>query len=269
MLLADTDTSEVVASMRYGLAKRSDADRALVVQAIKASVALLETDDRATAFSELVPAILDVGGPGYEPQADTDRSALQVFPRLVAAQEQVLLSNALYAFLEIFDAPEVESSLLPHLGEFLPFIRHLLSPATGSDADVKKSCLEFLASSAEMAPSSVRDLLAAEFGLCTKTLLEVMAVIAGDAMDPKFWDADVDDVGADDDDCHIVAEDTLDRIVQAIGGQAVLPTAFSMIPELLRPESEWKQRYAALSAIGTLAEGCVEEYQKDVQSIVQ
>ena len=96
-----------------------------------------------------------------------------------------------------------------------------------------------------------------------------MAVIAGEAMDPRFWDADVDDVEVDDDECHIVAEDTLDRVVQAIGGQAVLPTAFSIIPEMLRPESGWKQRYAALSAIGTLAEGCVDEYQKDIQSIVQ
>lgn len=58
MILLDTDVSEVVASLQFGLQDRSNFR--LVIQAMKAAVAVLQTDDRANQMVALVPAILDV-----------------------------------------------------------------------------------------------------------------------------------------------------------------------------------------------------------------
>lgn len=58
MLLLDTEVEEVVASMQFGLQERTHLP--VVVQAMKASVAILQTDDRAKDMVSLMPSVLDV-----------------------------------------------------------------------------------------------------------------------------------------------------------------------------------------------------------------
>ena len=94
-----------------------------------------------------------------------------------------------------------------------------------------------------------------------------MSRISGEAMISTFWDAEVDDQSADEEQIHVIAEDTLDRILQAVGGELVLPVAFEIIPSMLAAD-DWNKRYAGLSAIGTLAEGSTVEFQKDLQPII-
>lgn len=48
----------------------------------------------------------------------------------------------------------------------------------------------------------------------------------------------------------------------------VLPTAFRIIPTLLS-DPDWRKKYAALSAIGTLAESSAKEYKDNVEQIMR
>lgn len=54
----------------------------------------------------------------------------------------------------------------------------------------------------------------------------------------------------------------------SIGPIHVLPTAFRIIPTLLS-DTDWRKRYAALSAIGTLAEASAKEYLGNVEQIMR
>lgn len=189
-----------------------------------------------------------------------------MFPYLSAQDEQALLSRALYAFMEIYNGNDTAALLEPYLRQFLPFILSLLSDAYS--ADVQKAVLEILASTAEMDPDLVRSEYHTEMRECVQRLLIMMCHISGTATDSTFWDADVDDHSAEEDHLHIIAEDTLDRLLHSLGAQIVLPTAFGNIPSMLASD-DWKQRYAALSAIGTLAEGSTAEFQKDLHPIIR
>lgn len=261
MLLLDTEVAEVVAGMQHGLNDRKNLG--LAIQAIKAGVAVLLTDDRAEQMSEMMPSILDVS-------AHLAALALliclwQVFPFLAAQNQQALLARALYAFMEIYNSQHVIGLLSPFLRPFLGFTLSLLGP--GSSIDVQKAVLEIIASTAEMAPSLMQESYHVEISECTKTLLDCMQRIPGQAMDGTFWDADVDDQSAEDEQINIVAEDTLDRLLQACGPDHVLPIAFETIPGMLAAD-DWKKRYAGLSAIGTLAEGSTNEFRKDLQAVI-
>ena len=58
MILLDTEVSEVTACIQFGLHDRDNLS--ITIQAIKAGVAILQTDDRAVQMTDLMPSILDV-----------------------------------------------------------------------------------------------------------------------------------------------------------------------------------------------------------------
>lgn len=168
--------------------------------------------------------------------------------------------------MEIYNSKEAIALLLPYLQQLLSFVLSLLSGDYG--AEVHKPVLEILVSTAEMAPKLMQDSFPVEMRQFVQALLVAMSHIPGEATDRVFWDADVDDHSAEEEQLHIIAEDTLDRLLHVLGGALILPVAFDAIPSMLCAE-DWRQRYAALSAIGTLAEGSTSEFQKDIQPIAR
>lgn len=96
----------------------------------------------------------------------------------------------------------------------------------------------------------------------------MMQEIKGEADDSGFWSAEAGDEDQDDELPYIFAEDALDRIAMALGGQQVLQSAFQKITAMLGSK-EWKPKYAATSALGTLAQACMEQWKGDIDGIMQ
>lgn len=87
-----------------------------------------------------------------------------------------------------------------------------------------------------------------------------------DIEDDDDWAESVDDDDLDLSNYDVGLE-SLDRISLSVGGQYVQPTAFKYIPQFLNG-ANWKQRHAGLMAIAQTAEGCADQYQAHLQTLV-
>lgn len=233
----------------------------------------------------------------------------QVLPRLADPdneRSQEALAKALVAFMELYNAEEDCPKLLgPYLSRFLPFVLSILSRRDYS-IQIMNAAIEVLASTVEMDPDLIGATLLKEIPQTVKVLLGLMERVSGDALDRDFWNGDVSEEDAENDQVYVTAEQALDRITMALGkwernvcsaqskvdlparstisaeavgvdlilscrtsgGETILAAAFEEIP-VMQASSDWKKRHAAMSAIATLAEGSSQQFVGDLRSIMQ
>lgn len=60
----------------------------------------------------------------------------------------------------------------------------------------------------------------------------------------------------------------LNRFSRALGGRAVLPCAFSLLPEMIQSEA-WQQRRAAVMAIALLGDGSKKQIREQLSNLLQ
>lgn len=53
----------------------------------------------------------------------------------------------------------------------------------------------------------------------------------------------------------------------ALGGQAVMPIAYALLPQWAA-DPDWKKRHAALICLAQIAEGCVKVMMQNLDSLV-
>ena len=74
---------------------------------------------------------------------------------------------------------------------------------------------------------------------------------------PEWHAADrEEDEDAGETESYEMAQECLDRLALALGGNTVLPVASQMLPVLAGDGADWKKRHAALICISQIAEGC-------------
>ncbi|RPD72308.1 ARM repeat-containing protein [Lentinus tigrinus ALCF2SS1-7] len=133
---------------------------------------------------------------------------------------------------------------------------------TGEDDEVRKTALEFMTTLSESKPGMLRS-EPAWVEIVVRGCLEGMGEIPED--DTEAWlEADPAEDPTDDSYPHTY-EHSLDRIACALGGQAVLPPAFTFIPAMLASH-DWRLRYAGLMAIASIAEGTSKVMQGELTS---
>uniref|UniRef100_A0A7S1TKG4 Importin subunit beta-1/Transportin-1-like TPR repeats domain-containing protein n=1 Tax=Erythrolobus australicus TaxID=1077150 RepID=A0A7S1TKG4_9RHOD len=90
-----------------------------------------------------------------------------------------------------------------------------------------------------------------------------------DLEDEQDWYAKDDD---DDDAMEYTnfdaGQESLDRLAIALGGKAVLPVAFGIIPQFLGNEGSWVHRHAGLLAISQIGEGCERQIDSQLGAVV-
>lgn len=102
--------------------------------------------------------------------------------------------------------------------------------------------------------------------LCAK-LVPQLIQWCGMIEDDDEWSKKAEEEEDDADSLATIGEQSLDRIACALGGNAVLPTAFSLLPGLLSGEA-WQGRCAALITIGAIAEGCKKQMRASLKDVV-
>ncbi|KAK9900799.1 ARM repeat-containing protein [Cystobasidium minutum MCA 4210] len=248
-VVADMSISDLTQSLRHGLGAL-DKDVSLTADALKACVAVLKFDDRFEEFKGLIPEMLNT---------------LPLFHARSAAPE---LSKSLYHLLDLYDSPSLEN-LTPYITSIIPFLLSLL-PNTTIDY-LRQASIEFLTATSEYFSSSLMKdhQLKQEYEMFISALLNIMTEMKdGESADAEFWKGTAENDNDDGGETYVVAEDALNRVALALGPIHVLPTAFRIIPTLLS-DTDWRKRYAALSAIGTLAEASAKEYLGNVEQIMR
>ncbi|KAK4879979.1 hypothetical protein RN001_008125 [Aquatica leii] len=209
--------------------------------------------------------------------------------------------RAICAFILIH---EKESQILKHFGDLLPGILSVIAESIQHQDD--DALLKVLIDLCENTPKYLRPQLLPIYELCLKTFrdssaldswrqlaLEVMVTMAetasatvrkqagkyleqlvpvilqfmADLDEEEGW-AEADEILDEDNDCNnVVAEAALDRLACGLGGKTILPLVIQNVPAMLA-SNDWKQRHAALMALGAVGEGCQKQMEDMLPQIM-
>ncbi|KAI3865039.1 hypothetical protein MKX03_012193 [Papaver bracteatum] len=168
--------------------------------------------------------------------------------------------------------------LLIELAETEPkFLRRQLVDVVGSMLQIAEAesleegtrhlAIEFvvtLAEARERAPGMMRKLpqfISRLFAILMKLLLDIED-------DPLWYNADnEDDEDAGETSNFGVAQECLDRLSMALGGNTIVPVASELLPVFLAAP-EWQKHHAALIALAQIAEGCSKVMIRTLEQVV-
>ncbi|RWW36384.1 hypothetical protein BHE74_00058597 [Ensete ventricosum] len=129
-----------------------------------------------------------------------------------------------------------------------------ISEADGLEEGTRHLAIEFvitLAEARERAPGMMRKLpqfVSRLFAVLMKMLLDIED-------DPAWHSAEVQDEDAGETSNYGVAQECLDRLAIAVGGNTIVPVASELLPAYLAAP-EWQKHHAALITLAQIAEGC-------------
>nr|AAX95644.1 HEAT repeat, putative [Oryza sativa Japonica Group] len=215
------------------------------VAGLNAAISLIQSLPSAAdrdQFQDLLPAMmralaesLNCGNEG------SAQEALEMMIELAGAEPRFLrrqLPDVVGSMLQIAEAPGLEDGT-----------RHL--------------AVEFvvtLAEARERAPGMMRKL-----PRYVGRLFAVLMTMLLDVQDEPAWHAAVsEEEDAGETGSYVFAQECLDRLAIAVGGNTILPVAAELLPSFFASE-EWKRRHAALVTIAQIAEGCARVMIKNLE----
>ncbi|ONM59011.1 Importin-5 [Zea mays] len=208
-------------------------------------VQCLPTNSDRDKMQDLLPAMMraltDCLNSGQEVSA---QEALELLVELAGAEPRFLrrqIADVVGAMLQVAEATQLEDGT-----------RHL--------------AVEFvitLAEARERAPGMMRRLpqfVGRLFAVLMQMLLDVED-------DPAWHSAETEDEDAGEGNNYGVAQECLDRLSIAIGGNAIVPIASELLPQYLS-SAEWQKHHAALITLAQIAEGCAKVMLKNLEQVV-
>jgi hypothetical protein len=193
---------------------------------------------------------------------------LDFFPRLLEILNQAMQQNEESSILQCLtslielseECPIGWRPILVHLGQS---VLHLVDKEE-LEPTVRQTALELFLTVAEMAPKMVKK----QPDLVSSILSATLKLIT-DVDDDESWSAaDEDDGEEDSDDNFTAASQALDRLSIVLGGEILLPTIYAIIPGLALSQ-KWQDRYGALMSIAAFAEGCSEQLEASLDSVLR
>lgn len=235
-----------VSILRQGFSDPSDRVRVAATEAFTAFFRHLPKQ----AWKELktlLPSVLRV----MEPLRDDGRSTelQQVLESLIDLGEM---------------APKMFVSVFSEVIEFS------LSVAGDRDLDeaTRLSALEFATVFCDVAPNmcSQESSYAPKLVLsCLQLLMEV----GMDDDDAAEWNNEDDvAVSEEDEEIHLAARSSLDRLALSLGGQVLGPALFHWLPDMVN-SVDWRGRHGALMAISNVVEGCRDVLLDELNQLVE
>ncbi|PWZ56778.1 Importin-5 [Zea mays] len=218
------------------------------VAGLNAAISLIQSLPSAAArdqFQDLLPAMmralaesLNCGNEG------SAQEALEMMIELAGAEPRFLrrqLPDVVASMLQIAEAPGLEDGT-----------RHL--------------AVEFvvtLAEARERAPGMMRKL-----PRYVGRLFAVLMSMLLDVQDEPAWHAAVsEEEDAGETGSYVFAQECLDRLSIAVGGNTILSVAAELLPSFFSSE-DWKRRHAALVTIAQIAEGSAKMMIKNLEQVV-
>ncbi|KAL9233010.1 hypothetical protein vseg_008055 [Gypsophila vaccaria] len=196
-------------------------------------------------FQDLLPPMMQTLTEALNSgQEATAQEALELLIDLAGTEPRFLrrqLTDVVGAMLQISEAETLEEGT-----------RHL--------------AIEFvitLAEARERAPGMMRKLpqfIQRLFGILMKMLLDIE--------DDQVWhNAVSEDEDAGETSNYSVAQECLDRLAMALGGNTIVPVAYELLPAFLAAP-EWQKHHAALICLAQIAEGCSKVMIKNLDRVV-
>ncbi|KAL2940738.1 Importin-5 [Bienertia sinuspersici] len=219
--------------------------RIAALNAVINFIQCLDTSTDRDRFQDLLPAMMKTLTEALNSgQEATAQEALELLIDLAGAEPRFLrrqLLDVVAAMLQIAQATHLEEGT-----------RHL--------------AVEFvitLAEARERAPGMMRKLpqfISTLFQILLKMLLDLQD-------DPAWHTAHLDHEDAGETTNYSVAQECLDRLSIALGGNTIVPVASQLLPAYLAAP-DWQSHHAALIALAQIAEGCSKVMIKNLEQVV-
>lgn len=199
----------------------------------------------------------------FQPIIDNSHAILGSFFSRLNIEDEVKTESIL-AFVEMVqEAPKLFRNCMK------PLVLALIEIARSQEAEqgIRESALELILTLVECLGGKAkkdRELL----GKVVYLLLELVAEVGADQAEwCKTTPDDEDGVLEEEEAMSQFAEQGLDRISMDLGGESLVPHFFTLIPQLLG-SPDWKHKYAALRALASVAEGCMDSLEDQLDSVL-
>jgi len=185
---------------------------------------------------------------------------LDILASTLNQQDEEAAQNVLKVFIDI---AELDSGFFkPSLNVVFDAMVKIVQVAD-LDESIRQLAMEFLVTYAENKPNLCRQAPGLVQNLIGLTLQMMLEIEEEEDEWTKTEDADDGTSNA------IVAQEDLDRICMALGGEVVVPIVFNHIPNFLSNRENWKFRFVGLMALSMVAEGCHDYLLPNLEQIVQ
>ena len=179
--------------------------------------------------------------------------------RLISNEKEELLVDALASLVELSEeCATLWKALFPSLSQLLIFAMS----NQNYDNSTRHTALEVFLTISEIAPGTVKK----NPNAISACLTSIMNMITEIEDDEDWFNRDEKD-DDDEDENFDAASQALDRISIAIGGKLLLPTIFAVIPAKM-DSARWQDRYGTLMSIAAFAEGCSEQLESNLDSVL-
>uniref|UniRef100_A0A7S2ZHW7 Importin N-terminal domain-containing protein n=1 Tax=Rhodosorus marinus TaxID=101924 RepID=A0A7S2ZHW7_9RHOD len=122
--------------------------------------------------------------------------------------------------------------------------------------------MEFLVAAAENLPFTCK-----KMGNYVERVLPIALQMMLEIDDDQDWYTRDDDDDDDEYSNYALGQEALDRLAIKLGGNAILPVAFTIITQYLANHESWQHRHAALLAISQIGEGCREQISEQLDKV--
>ncbi|CAG78228.1 armadillo-type protein [Yarrowia lipolytica] len=190
-------------------------------------------------------------------------SLLNVLPPLAVPDQGLELTQTLEHLMELAGlAPKM---FLPVFPDLISFCVSIIENAE-MDLSARLSALELLTTFVDKAPQMCKNQSNYTPQLVT-CCLKLMTEIGEDDDDAAEWNNATDINGdAEEEEADVRARQSLDRLALKLHGNVILPPLFEYVPPMT--SGTWKEKHAALMALSSVAEGCVDVMIKELSQVL-
>lgn len=180
-------------------------------------------------------------------------SLLNSLPKFLNNGQDLALANVLESLIDLVEiVPKMFKDMFPTIIEFCSSV----SKNRDLDLSARLAALELLTTFAEVSPAMCKQsgIYAAAMVLID---LQLLTEVSQDDDEAAEWNNDSNTDEDDEEPEYDAARQSLDRVSLKLGGQSLAGPLFQYLPEMCC-SSQWRECFAALMALSSAAEGCVD-----------
>lgn len=189
-------------------------------------------------------------------------SLLNSLPRFLDDGKDEALVSIFESLIELVElAPKLFKDLFDNIMQFV----NIVIKNGGLDTSARTTALEFLTVFSENAPQMCKSNENYAHSLIMNSLL-MMTEVSLDDEEALEWQQS-DDTDEEEEATYDHARQALDRVSLKLGGKYLAPTLFQFLQQMIS-SSLWRERYAALMALSSAAEGCQDVLMGEIPKIL-
>ncbi|CCD26825.1 importin PSE1 NDAI_0I02570 [Naumovozyma dairenensis CBS 421] len=189
-------------------------------------------------------------------------SLLNSLPKFLDDGKDDALASVLESLIELVElAPKLFKDMFNEIIQF----SDMVIKNTDLETQARTTALELLTVFSENAPQMCKSNPNYGQYIIMNTLL-MMTEVSQDDEDAVEW-READDTDDEEEVTYDQARQALDRVSLRLGGAYLAPPLFQYIQQMLS-SSQWRERYAALMALSSAAEGCEDVLKSEIPKIL-